>query len=443
MPIFLGDYDTTETVVIPFNTFSSDDPSASVTVTNLANTDVYIYKDGSLTERSSSAGVAVDIDIETGTGCHWITVDLSDNTDAGFYVAGSRYVARLEGITVDGATLNPFIGAWSVGCTLRPATAGRTVVVDANGLIDANTVKSGPTGSGTAQTANDNGADINAILVDTETTIPGTITTAQNDLDTITGTGGVLIGTDAMDRSGTLDINTKTITANAITATAINADAITEAKIADNALANEHFADGALTAVEITGAAGCAVSSIGANVITATAINADAITSAKIADDAISSEHLNTGALTADAFAADAIVAATLATGALTADAFAADSIVAATLATGALTADAFAADALVAATFATDSITADALAADAVNEIWAKAMSDLAAGAPSATASVLTAINYLYEAWRNQTWTTATEIGVYKDDATTLLCESTISDDGTTFKKGELRASN
>ena len=107
--------------------------------------------------------------------------------------------------------------------------------------------------------------------------------------------------------------------------------------------------------------------SIAANVVTATAINADAITAAKIADNAISSEHLNTGALTADAFAADAIVAATLATGAISADAFAADAIVAATLATGAISADAFAADAIVAATLATGAITADAFAANAI----------------------------------------------------------------------------
>lgn len=41
---------------------------------------------------------------------------------------------------------------------LAPATAGRTLVVDASGLADANTVKIGPTGSGTAQTAKDLGA---------------------------------------------------------------------------------------------------------------------------------------------------------------------------------------------------------------------------------------------------------------------------------------------
>ena len=90
------------------------------------------------------------------------------------------------------------------------------------------------------------------------------------------------------------------------------------------------------------------------------------------------------------------------------------------------------------AASIATDAIDADALAADAITEIWAKAMSDIAQGAPSATASVLTAINYLYEAWRNKTTTTATLMTVFKDDGTTGLAKSTISDDGTTFTKAE-----
>lgn len=77
------------------------------------------------------------------------------------------------------------------------------------------------------------------------------------------------------------------------------------------------------------------------------------------------------------------------------------------------------------------------------VDEIWAKAMSDLAAGAPSATASVITALNYIYEAWRNKTVTDApnNEIIVYKDDGTTKLCESDISDNGTLFTKGEYGA--
>lgn len=43
-----------------------------------------------------------------------------------------------------------------------PATSGRSMVVDANGLVDANTVKIGPTGAGTAQTAKDVGGAVPA-----------------------------------------------------------------------------------------------------------------------------------------------------------------------------------------------------------------------------------------------------------------------------------------
>jgi len=43
---------------------------------------------------------------------------------------------------------------------LAPATLNRTLVVDASGLADANMVKAGPTGAGTAQTARDLGASV-------------------------------------------------------------------------------------------------------------------------------------------------------------------------------------------------------------------------------------------------------------------------------------------
>ena len=92
--------------------------------------------------------------------------------------------------------------------------------------------------------------------------------------------------------------------------------------------------------------------------------------------------------------------------------------------------------------TLATNAVDADALKTDAITEIWNKAMTDMAAGAPSATASVFTAINYLYEAWRNVTKTTgAGEVQLYKDDGTTILTEADVSDDGTDFTKGEYRA--
>jgi len=75
---------------------------------------------------------------------------------------------------------------------------------------------------------------------------------------------------------------------------------------------------------------------------------------------------------------------------------------------------------------------------ADIVTNVWAQAMTDLAQGAPSATASVLTAINYLYEALRNKTETTEGELAIMRDDGATKLIKSVLSDDGTTFTKNE-----
>jgi hypothetical protein len=97
------------------------------------------------------------------------------------------------------------------------------------------------------------------------------------------------------------------------------------------------------------------------------------------------------------------------------------------------------------AAAVATDAIDADALAAEAVTEIWAKAMVDLAAGSPSATASVLTAINYLYEVVRNKKMYDGSEdeIVVYKDDGSTKLFEIQCSDDGTDFTANEAAAAD
>ena len=60
---YYGDFAEDSTVLIPFNTFSSDDPSASVTITNLAAADIKVHKDGSTTEiATDGATVAIDSD---------------------------------------------------------------------------------------------------------------------------------------------------------------------------------------------------------------------------------------------------------------------------------------------------------------------------------------------------------------------------------------------
>lgn len=95
---------------VPFHTFDSNDPSASVTISGLATTDIEIYKDGSTTQRASDAGYALldtdGIDFDSVTGIHGVEIDLADNTTAGFFEAGSQYWVVIASITVDAATIN-------------------------------------------------------------------------------------------------------------------------------------------------------------------------------------------------------------------------------------------------------------------------------------------------------------------------------------------------
>jgi len=137
--IYLGDYPTGQTVYVPFHTFSSDDPSASMTITGLAVTDIEIYKNGGTTQRASDSGYALldtdGIDFDGITGLHGISIDTSDNSDAGFYAAGNDYWVAISSITLDGATINFWAAIFSIDNRglLRPTTAQRTLDVSATG----------------------------------------------------------------------------------------------------------------------------------------------------------------------------------------------------------------------------------------------------------------------------------------------------------------------
>ena len=164
---------------------------------------------------------------------------------------------------------------------------------------------------------------------------------------------------------------------------------------------------------------------VGDTIAGVTSVAANGITATSMAADSINAASIKTAAITAAKFAANAITSTVVADNTITAAKINADAI------TNAKIAD----DAIAAENFATDAIATDAVAATALDKV---VMSDLAQGAPSATASIVIAINVLYEAFRNKTLTTATLIKIMKDDGTTALMKSTISDDATTFTKGE-----
>jgi hypothetical protein len=105
------------TIRIPFSTFDKDDGS-SVTMTNYAAADILVYKGGSTTQRSSTAGFTATTDFDTadaGAGKHLAIIDLSDNTDAGFFSAGGEYLVAIGAVTVDGVTTGGWIARFIIG----------------------------------------------------------------------------------------------------------------------------------------------------------------------------------------------------------------------------------------------------------------------------------------------------------------------------------------
>jgi len=107
---YLGDFVEDQSVFVAFNTFSSDDPSASVTITNLADADIHIHKDDGTTQHSSATDVDVQIDFDSITGNHMVEI----RTTNAFFTTGADYFVRMEGTTIDAATVNAWIAHFSI-----------------------------------------------------------------------------------------------------------------------------------------------------------------------------------------------------------------------------------------------------------------------------------------------------------------------------------------
>ncbi len=156
---------------------------ASITLSGLATSDIEIYKDGGTTQRSSDAGYTLldtdGIDFDGITGIHGFSIDLSNNTDAGFYAVGPWYHVVISSVTVDGQTVNFVACAFRIvsatrgmaGTALPNAAAdaaGGLIISDAGGL-DADAMRS----------------DVAAILVDTGTTLQAELDGIQADTEDI------------------------------------------------------------------------------------------------------------------------------------------------------------------------------------------------------------------------------------------------------------------
>ncbi len=135
--------------------------------------DVRIYKDDSATERSSVAGITMTSPFDSVVGLHHVSIDLTDNTDAGFYAAGSTYEAVLvPDETVDSVAVVRVLARWEIG---RPQTDVRqwnntAVPAENTAGYPIVTVKDG---TGTGEINTNAGKVVGVELVDVLTTYTG------------------------------------------------------------------------------------------------------------------------------------------------------------------------------------------------------------------------------------------------------------------------------
>lgn len=168
LPPNLGDYLADSTVYIYWNTFNY--AMEPVTLTGLAVTDIEVYKNVGMTQRASDSGYALlgvnGIDIDGATGCHGISIDLSDNSDAGFYARGNDCMVLVNAITVDGISTRfcaavfsienragrNGVGDYQVTLTIR--TTGESPVSGVSVWVNSSNTRSGSV-AGTKVTGTD------------------------------------------------------------------------------------------------------------------------------------------------------------------------------------------------------------------------------------------------------------------------------------------------
>lgn len=247
-----------------------------------------------------------------------------------------------------------------------PATSGRSIVVDASGLVDATTVKVGPTGAGTAQTAADLkavlgapagasvSADIAAVKVDTAA--------VKAQTDKLAFTVANQIDANVIDWKGSA---APAMTGDAFARLGAPAGASVSADVASVKTDTGTTIPGRLPAALVGGRIDASVGAMAAAVLTATAIAADAITDAKVAADVT-------------------IASVTGAVGSVTAGV---------TVAAGGIQSSSFAAGAIDAAAIATDAIGSAELATTAVDEIWNSAIGDSTVTARQAMKAFMAAL--------------------------------------------------
>jgi hypothetical protein len=390
--IDLGIVNPGETIFLPWATFAGSTGAPSA-MTNLAVGDIKVYKDGSTTERASTSGFTLldtdGQDFDALTGINGVSISLADNTTAGFWAAGSRYFVVVGDVTVDSQTLRFVWGTFKIGV---------------------------------------HGASLNTTIASLSSQTSFTLTSGPAEDDALNGCvvyihdvasavqGGYAV---VLDYTG----STKTVTlAAGTTFTAAATDNISvfppaSTKWIASTLQAVPGASGGLF-IAGTNAATSVTTALTANVIGNVTGNVSGSVGSVTAS-------VNVGQLAGQTVTAAAGV--TFPTSVASPTNITAGTITTVTNLTNAPTSGDLT---------ATMKASVNAEVLDVLNT---DTFAEPAQGAPGATITLAAKIGYLYKFLRNKVTQTSSTFSVYADDASTVDHKATVSDDGTTFTRGEI----
>jgi hypothetical protein len=112
---YLGDF-AEDSVVRLFFTTHDKDGAAVAPSSALENADISIYKNGSVTKKSTVNGVVMTSPFNSVVGLHYLSIDTSNDTgDGGFWTVGGEFVVVLSpDETVDGEIVVSVVGSFSI-----------------------------------------------------------------------------------------------------------------------------------------------------------------------------------------------------------------------------------------------------------------------------------------------------------------------------------------
>jgi hypothetical protein len=170
---YLGDIRLGDTIDFKFTTVQT----TGAPFTLAGSPVISAYPGNSTTQLT--AGITLTVDFDTVTGLNNVRVVASGGNG---YATATNYEMVITTGTINSVSAVGYVvGTFSIEnrSALMPTTAGRTLVVDTAGLGDANMVKVGPTGSGTAQTAFNLSALLTTALTESYATDAAAATAAQ------------------------------------------------------------------------------------------------------------------------------------------------------------------------------------------------------------------------------------------------------------------------